>query len=390
METNTIYCGDNLKILRDLPENSVDLIYADPPFFSEETYEVIWNDGAERAMFEDRFQGNINHYVGWMRERLELCHTILKDTGSMYLHCDWHANSYLRVAMDKIFGYNNLQNEIIWCYKGGGIATHQFKRKHDTILLYTKSNKYTFNAPSIKRGHDKFYKNGVKVKSDGRALEDWWADIPSRGTATNSKEWLGYPTQKPEGLLKRIIETSSNKDDIVLDPFCGCGTSISVAQQFNRRYIGIDVSPTACRKMATRLNKLGVVVSLKNMPETVEHLKTIDPYEFQNWVVTQITGKHSNKKSGDMGIDGYHFDHKPIQVKQSDNIGRNVVDNFETAIRRAGYGKGYIYAFSFGKGAYEEVARALNEDNLDIALITVDELVKGKVIQPIEKQEGLL
>ena len=136
LKTQTIYCGDNLDVLSKFPENSVDLIYADPPFFSNKHYEIIWNDGAERAAFDDRWQGGVSHYAKWMRDRLMQCHRVLKENGSMYLHCDYHANAHLRIIMDEIFGENNFQNEIIWCYKGGGIATKQFKRKHDTIYFY--------------------------------------------------------------------------------------------------------------------------------------------------------------------------------------------------------------------------------------------------------------
>jgi len=379
METNIIYCGDNLKHLAQLPEKSVDLIYADPPFFSNRHYEVIWNDGAEIRAFEDRWQGGISQYIKWMKPRLQECHRVLKDTGSMYLHCDWHANAHLRILMDKIFGDNNFRNEIVWCYKGGGIATKQFKSKHDTIYFYAKNSKYIFNPPSIKRGYDKFYKEGVKVQSSGKALEDWWSDIPARGTATNAKEWIGYPTQKPEALLKRIIEASSNKDNIVLDPFCGCGTTIAVAQQLGRQWVGIDVSPTACRMMKERLNKLGAEVTLANMPVTLEELKAIKPFEFQSWVISKIKGTHSNRKSGDMGIDGWTFmEHKPVQVKQSESIGRNIIDNFETAIRRANYNIGFIYAFSFARGAIEEAARAELDDGITIKLIRIEDLVKGQ------------
>jgi len=386
IQTSTIYCGDNLDILRGFPDNSVDLIYADPPFFSNRHYEIIWNDGAEIRAFEDRWQGGINQYLKWMRDRLMECHRVLKDTGSMYLHCDWHANAYLRIIMDKLFGYNNLQNEIAWCYKGGGITKNQFRRKHDTIYYYTKSTNHVFNPPIITRGFDKYYKDGVKVKSAGYVIEDWWSDIPARGTATNAREWIGYPTQKPEALLKRVIEASSNKGDIVLDPFCGCGTTIAVAQQLMRKWVGVDVSPTACRMMARRLEIIGATANIENMPESIDHLKSINPFEFQSWIIHQITGKPSNKKTGDMGIDGYSFNGKPIQVKQSDNIGRNVIDNFETAIRRAGYYEGIIFAFSFVKGAYEEVARASLHDNLNITLTKVEDLLNNsEMINPVNQ-----
>lgn len=117
---NTIYAGDCKEVLRHFPENCVDMVYADPPFFSNEQYEVIWGDGYELRAFEDRWKGGIQNYIAWMKERIIECHRVLKDTGLFYLHCDWHAGHYLKVMCDEIFGYNNFRNEIVWCYSGGG------------------------------------------------------------------------------------------------------------------------------------------------------------------------------------------------------------------------------------------------------------------------------
>jgi len=114
MEVNAIYEGDNLEIMSKFPSNSVDLIYADPPFFSNRQYEVIWDDGAEIRAFQDRWKGGIEHYITWMEPRLKECQRLLRETGSMYLHCDWHANAHLRILMDRIFGENNFRNEIVW------------------------------------------------------------------------------------------------------------------------------------------------------------------------------------------------------------------------------------------------------------------------------------
>jgi len=366
MKANIIMCGDNLQQLSELPDKSIDLIYADPPFFSNRHYEIIWNDGAELRAFQDRWKGGINHYIKWMRPRLRECHRALKDTGSMYLHCDWHANAHLRILMDKIFGESNFRNEIIWCYTFGATGQKQFSRKHDTIFYYTKGNKWAFNRQAMLRDATSNWAKGKRI-----TIQDWWT-IPS----INTGERIGYPTQKPEALLKRIIEASSNKGDIVLDPFCGCGTTIAVAQQLGRQWIGIDVSPTACRMMSERLNKIGVQSTIIGMPETIEHLKALEPFNFQEWVINRIKGTHNNKKSGDMGIDGWTFlKHEPIQVKQSENIGRNVIDNFETAIRRASHNSGEIYAFSFTNSAYEEVARAENQDDIYIKLIPISKLL---------------
>lgn len=382
MEVNAIYEGDNLEILSKFSDKSVDLIYADPPFFSNKQYEVIWDDGAEIRAFQDRWKGGIEHYISWMEPRLRECHRLLKDGGSMYLHCDWHANAHLRILMDKIFGENNFQNEIIWCYGGGGASVGRFARKHDNIFFYTKSKKYIFNpqfAPY--KPHSPFHSKGEPYRKEGKVMEDYWL---IEGLGSTSKEKLGYPTQKPERLLERIIKASSNKEDIVLDPFCGCGTTLASAQKLGRNWIGIDVSPTACKLMAKRLKKeFKIGVRIVRGETDIEYLRKLAPFEFQNWVITEkFLGRVSDKKTGDMGIDGFTPQVTggfPIQVKQSEGVGRNVIDNFETAIRRLKKNKGYIIAYSFAKGSYEEVARVKNQEGLDILLRTVKELLAGKI-----------
>jgi len=383
LETNLIYCGDNLEVLAKFPEKSVDLIYADPPFFSNKQYEIIWGNGAEMKVYEDRWKGGINVYIEWMEPRIAQCHRVLKDTGSMYLHCDWHANAHLRILMDRIFEGKNFKNEIVWHYHTGGVSKRTWGSKHDTILFYTKSDRWVYNLIKEKRYYEKAFfgaTEGYLKEPDGRLYvlaypDDVW-DIPA--VLNVSKERMGYPTQKPEALLKRIIEASSNKDDIVLDPFCGCGTTLVVAHQLGRKWIGTDVSPIACSLMKDRLNKVGASdVRIVGAPKTIKELKALEPFQFQNWVIDRIGGVSSSKKSSDMGIDGYTFmERNPVQVKQSQGVGRNIVDNFETAIRREHKDVGYIVAFSFAKGAYEEAARAKLENGLDIKLVRVDEMDK--------------
>lgn len=163
----------------------------------------------------------------------------------------------------------------------------------------------------------------------------------------------------------------------MLDPFCGCGTAIAVAHKNGRRWIGVDISPTACKLMESRMRSIRAKgFRTIGMPKTVEDLKDLQPFEFQNWVMEKLYARVNPRKVGDMGIDGYYIDGSPIQVKQSEDIGRNVVDNFETAMQRIGKNKGAIVAFSFGKRAYEEVARAKLEQGLDIILKTVGEILK--------------
>jgi len=380
-----IYCGDNLYWMSRLPDEFVDLCYIDPPFFSNRHYEVIFRDGEEIRSFEDRWKGGIENYIDWMRARVQEIHRLLKPTGSFYLHCDWHAGHYLKRMCDEIFGYKNFRNEIVWFYRTGGLSKRYLPRKHDTIFFYTKSDKYTFN-PQKEKSYlmHKYGFSNVEIKKDEKGyytevfLRDVW-DLPAlRG---NQPETQGYPTQKPEALLERIIKISSNPYDLVFDCFCACGTSLVAAQKLARRWLGIDVSPTGCKLVQSRLLKLGVRAEVPGLPRTIEELKQLSPIEFQNWVIGAAGGRVSDKKSRDMGIDGYTFyglygeKEYPIAVKRMEKVGRNWVDNFETAMRRKSFNKGYIVAFDFTRDAHEEVARAKSE-GLHIELVKVDEVSK--------------
>ena len=384
MKINKLICGDNLIELAKIKEGVVDLIYIDPPFFSNKNYEVVWGDEAEIRSFKDRWKGGINNYIGWMEERVIELYRVLKPTGSMYLHCDWHASHYLKVMMDKIFSVKNFRNEIIWHYNSGSRGKLNFGKRHDVIFRYTKSDKYHLNIDEIRVP----YSPNISIPASkahyyhplGKVIGDVWKIniIPQN----DKKERLGYPTQKPEALLERIIKASSNKGDLVLDAFAGCGTALAVAQKLGRRWIGIDISPTAIKLMEKRMEKLGALdITVTGLPQSIKHLKELDPFEFQNWVINEMGAYHNKKKTGDMGIDGYvpktlFRDSAVIQVKQSEKVGRNVVDNFETAMQRANEKKGFIVAFSFTKGAYEEVARIRNK--LNIKLVTVRQLQRKK------------
>lgn len=451
IETSVIYCEDNVARMAMLPAESVDMVYLDPPFFSNRQYEVIWGDEAEVRSFEDRWAGGIEVYIGWMRERLMEIHRLLKPTGSVFLHCDPHASHYLKVMMDEVFGSSNFVNEIVWkrsdAHSDYAQGAKHLGRIHDLILLYRKSEAATFNPiytalpeATIRKwyrhveegtgrqynladitgpggaakgnpyyeflGVKRYWRYGKKRmqelydaglivqrkpgtvpaqkryldESKGVALQDVWVDIDMlRGITRNptKNERVGYPTQKPEALLERILRICSREGDIVLDPFCGCGTTLVVAHRLKRRWIGIDISPTACNMMQRRLVKAGASgFRMHNMPTTLEALRHIKPFEFQNWVIYCLNGQQANRKSGDMGIDGWTFFlHDPVQIKQSDRVGRNVVDNFETAIERAGKKMGAIVAFSFGRGANEEVARARRR-GVTIHLLTVKDLLE--------------
>lgn len=416
LETGVLYCDDNLQRLSRLPDESVDLIYLDPPFFSNRNYEVIWGDEAEVRSFEDRWEGGIQVYINWMRDRVLEMHRVLKSTGSLFLHCDWHASHYLRIMLDNVFGAKQFRNDIAWHYTGWNkkLRDH-YERRHDTLLFYGKSSQQNFPGFTDPWESEEEYltirKQKRRVDPDGRAyvlsdagggrrvkryldeamsygrpVDDVWTLDKLNNSST---EALGYPTQKPEALLERVIKGCTDEGDIVLDPFCGCGTTVTVAEKMNRRWIGIDISPTAVNIMNQRIIKAShgrTYPTVVGLPVTEQQLRALKPFEFQNWVIQRFWGTHSPRKSNDMGIDGYSYMvHDPIQVKQSDKVGRNVVDNFETAMERVGKNTGYIVAFSFTRNAREEVARARWERQMEIHLVTV-----AGLLTPTEEARGPL
>ncbi len=440
-DINQLILGDNLEILKKIESNTVDLIYLDPPFFSNRTYEVIWGDSGEVRSFDDRFSGGIDHYISWLKERVIEMHRILKPTGVIFLHCDWHANSYIRVyILDKIFGEKNFLNEILWTYNTyqGQVKTY-FAKKHDTIFFYSKTAKYTFHqqeGTNIEESVNflrwqNYIVDGNKImgsnypKTDSRftqrldawkrkngrdplpddvifevksfAIPDYWTDIQALDPKDKT-ERIGYPTQKPEKLLERIINSASNEGDLILDPFVGGGTTIAVADKLNRRWIGIDQSVQAVKVTEYRLNLQQGLFSSPFIVQLHKYdydtLRYKDAFEFENFIVTAFGGRPNIKQRGDLGLDGKTTENIPIQVKRSDNIGRNVIDNFLSAIQRSDkklYDKniaekkpaGFIIAFSFGKGATQEVARLKNEENIIIKLVTVEDII------PIAKKPSL-
>ena len=272
-----LFCGDNLKIMSGMDGDSVDLIYLDPPFNTRRVFgdfSDIWtgDDGTEGL--DDTLveicelagrvhSAGIKAYLLMMTSRLTEMHRILKPTGSIYLHCDPTASHYLKLSMDSVFGQQNFRNEVIWQYRTGGISKNHFARKHDSILFYCKTKKGSFSLPreesrDIRRfnktsedGRKYYEKAGNRYYADhGVAVTDVWDIPPVRNV---SKERTGYPTQKPLALLDRIIKASSNEGDVVLDPFCGSGTSLVAAHQLGREHIGIDINHEAVEIAESRL-----------------------------------------------------------------------------------------------------------------------------------------
>jgi len=251
LPVNRLILGDNLEIMNTLESESVDLIYLDPPFFSNRNYEVIWGDEGEIRSFKDRWSGGIDHYIAWLKERVIEMHRVLKKTGSIFLHCDWHANAYIRVhILDRVFGEKNFRNEIIWRYSSGG-ASKKF---------YSKSSNYFFNPNAIRvpRTEEVLRRINSGTKGATRAvdLDKLPEDVfDIQYINAMAKERIGYPTQKPEALLERIIKGSSKEGDVILDPFMGGGTTIAVAEKLKRRWIGIDQSVMAVKVTEQRLHK---------------------------------------------------------------------------------------------------------------------------------------
>ncbi len=382
MDTNQLYYGDNLDILRThIPDESVDLIYIDPPFNSNQAYNVIfseadgsssqaqiqafedtwrWDETTEEAYHElvgtaphllvetiKSFRGfltetNLMAYLVMMALRLVELHRALKPTGSFYLHCDPTASHYLRIILDQIFGVENFRNEIVWCYKRWPAKQTNFQKMHDIILRYGKSEEVVWNQlyDDFTEQTKKRVKGGKKIEhyvgesgkvliratnkvSPGVAMCDYW-NIPM--IAGQAKERLGYPTQKPEALLKRIIKASSNEGDVVLDGFCGCGTAIAVAQQFNRQWIGIDITHLAIALLKYRLaDAFGddVKYEIIGEPKDAESAKALaiqDRYQFQWWALSLIRARpyQGKKKGADEGVDGviYYEDVDPDKPKK--------------------------------------------------------------------------
>lgn len=415
MNKNSLYYGDNLDVLRrHIADESVDLVYLDPPFNSNATYNVLFEakDGTRAAAqikaFEDTWtwdeaaaaayhdtveaggkvaealiafrtlvgDSNMLAYLSMMAPRLVELRRVLKDTGSIYLHCDPTASHYLKLLMDGVFGPRNFRNEITWQRFGSHNDPKRFGRVSDRILYYTVSDKFTFNVVTVPYSEDhlkkrfrypdpdgrKFWPNtmlapggrgpryewnghvrnwrftrenmqrlhdrdeiyysekGMPYRKNyldelkGQPVQDLWTDIRM---TKSGREKLGYPTQKPEALLDRIIQASSTEGDVVLDPFCGCGTTIASAQKLGRPWIGIDVTHLAIGLIKTRLlDSFGdkAVYEVIGEPTTVEGAATLaeeEPYQFQAWALGLVGARGTGpiKKGADKGIDGRLYFH---------------------------------------------------------------------------------
>lgn len=399
--------------MRQLPSESIDLIYIDPPFFSNRTYNVIWGDDNEERSFSDIWEGGLDGYLVWLNARLYEMKRLLKKTGSIYVHCDWHASHYIKVEMDKIFGHENFQNEIVWCYTGPSNTTRWFPRKHDTILFYKKSNMSVFNRDDVRIPYKKLNVQhreameggiGGQLTADnveeyiekGKVPEDYWLEDRDGMTPVGRvpQQRIGYPTQKPEALLERIINASSNPGDAVADFFIGGGTAAAVTQRLGRRFIACDQSRVAIAVTAERLKAQAIMRGMEDAPipdftieqwgiYEAERLSQMPSDEFRRFVLDCYDARIP---SSDEGIHGYKGSRARVPVWVGGPSLRTpvTVDNvnaFAQAISRLprysgeeGLRDGLMLAWGFAPDAVEAAQELRERGEADIAFVRLEQV----------------
>jgi len=506
LKTNVLYYGDNLEILRKyIPDNSIDLIYLDPPFNSKKDYNILfkenggieseaqikaftdtwhWTQTAENtyhdivtngplkvarligALHDAIGQNDVMAYLVMMTARLIELHRALKPTGSLYLHCDPTASHYIKLVLDQIFGPANFRNEIVWRRTAAkGLAFTRFPSNHDIILRYSKSGKWVWNRqykehtpeyvsnfyryvepgtgrrysldnlvnPNKNRPHltyeflgvtrvwrwtkermQEAYEKGLIVQTkpgavprlkryldeqEGTPIDDIWEDIPP--VQSQASERLGYETQKPIALLERIIRASSNEGDVVLDPFCGCGTALIAAQKLNRRWIGIDITHLAITLMRNRIRDSFPGIQFEVIGEPVDlasarALARQDRYQFQWWALGLIKARPlgEKKKGADKGIDGViQFIDDPsgkpkravVQVK-SGHVAANAVRELKAVAADDALGilitleppTKPMQTEAVSAGFYH--SPGWNKDYPKIQILTIEDLLHGKTV----------
>jgi site-specific DNA-methyltransferase (adenine-specific) len=513
MSDNRLYYGDNLDILREhIPDESVDLIYLDPPFNSQQSYNVLfaspkgqpseaqitafedtwhWGEQAARELNEIVHSGHTDTvevmlalqrvlkendmlaYLVMMANRLIELHRVLKPTGSLYLHCDPAASHYLKIVLDAIFGPVNFRNEIIWKRTTAkSLATRRLPDNHDVILCYQKTDKAVWNIneafspydeqnldekteqkyskrdpdgrryqldnlinpnsdrPNLtyeflgvtrvwrwtKERMQKAYEEGLVIQPSpgavprykryldeqkGKPLGDVWSDILPLNS--QAKERLGYPTQKPVSLLERIINMSSNPGDVVLDPFCGCGTAVIAAQKLGRRWIGIDITHLAISLVEKRLKDAfaDIQFDVEGTPKDTAGARDLalrDKYQFQWWACSLVNAQpyKGKQKGADRGIDGLIFftdivDGKPktqkivVSVKGGDHVGVTMVRELITVVQQNDAEMGFLVTLTVPtqpmtvEAAKAGFYRAANgQDYPRLQILTIDDLLSGR------------
>jgi site-specific DNA-methyltransferase (adenine-specific) len=457
---NQLFYGDNLEVLqKHIGDESVDLCYVDPPFNSKRNYNQIYNnigrdDIAQSQAFVDTWEwghsaelqldmlrkepqytrrlvdtilglekilgkGGMFAYLVNMAIRFAEIWRVLKPTGSFYVHCDPTASHYLKIILDAIFcdRGGDFRNEIVWCYRGGGSPKNDFGRRHDVIYRYAKSKNLIFNADAVRipyqaegigrkddsmwgkhKGTEKIY----KPHPLGKIPEDWWQmDILN----ANDPERLGYTTQKPLTLLERIIQASSNEGDVVLDAFCGCGTTVDAAHSLNRKWIGIDITYNAVSLILKRLkdrygNAIEQQIQLFGIPKDMESAVALAHKkddrlrkEFEKWAILTYTdnlAKINDKKGSDRGIDGiaYILGGTALFSVKSGNVSVKDVRDFQAVIEREKASAGiFITLQSPTKPMLQEAATSghvkdmphlsMSRKTPKLQIVTVQEILDG-------------
>lgn len=349
--------GDCIIELKKIDSMSIDLIYLDPPFFTQKKQILSTRDNSKEYFFDDTWE-NINEYKTYIQDRLVECRRVLKNTGSIFLHCDRCASHYLRIALDKVFGDNNFQSEIVWAYKRWSNAKKGLLNCHQIILFYSKTDDFKFNTVyenyslttnidqifqkriRDKNGKTKYQenKNGeyeLIEKKKGVPLSDVW-EIPYLNP--KAKERVGYPTQKPVILLERIIKIVTDEGDVVLDPFCGSGTALVAAKLLNRRYIGIDIS-----KDAVELAKKRLANPIRSESELLKNGE--EAYLNQTEEIIEILGKiHAVPVQRNNGIDGFlkingSIVPVPVKIQRSEETLDEAIQNLAKACQKNKYTK---------------------------------------------------
>jgi DNA modification methylase len=419
---NRLFWGDNLHVMRQLPSESIDLIYIDPPFFSGRQYNVIFGDQNELRSFSDIWEGGMPGYLVWLNARLYEMKRLLKKTGSIYVHCDWHASHYIKVEMDKIFGHKNSLDELIWSYgstSGGRVSGKKFVKGHDTILVYAKSSGQQYFKLIYLPYKEKYLRDWFKYDDgDGRVYRKRWRgkgvwekqfldESPGEPSSTvieiqqvyanpqaykddriGSQELIGYPTQKPEALLERIIKASCPENGVVADFFCGGGTTPAVALRLNRPWYACDQSRVAVAVSADRLardveEKIGLEFPVPDF--TIEHwgvyeagrLSQSPPDQFRGFVLRAFG---ASIYSEDDGIHGYKGA-VPVWVgepNQKSQVSAKDVEGFANAVRKTlryqqdNLRDGIMLAWAFRPDAMEAADKLRRLRDTDLNFIQLD------------------
>lgn len=349
LEINSIFCADSVRKLKEIPSESVNLVYFDPPFFSQKKHSLTSRDDGKLYEFDDIFSTK-EEYLSLINNVLVESKRILKNDGSIFLHCDRYASHYLRVELDKVFTENNFQSEIIWTYKRWSNSKKGLLNAHQNIYFYSKSKDFKFNqiytnySPSTNidqilqerarnaKGKSEYRKdsngNVIQVKNKkGVPLSDVW-EIPYLNP--KAKERCGYPTQKPVKLLQRIIELSTDENDIILDPFCGSGTTCVAAKSLNRKFIGIDKNPEAITLSKKRLKEM-IISESGVLSKGIESY--IEKSDFENNLLSLLNAIPVQRNKG---IDGFIKSDGtliPVKIQKENETIDDAIKSLEFAVR---------------------------------------------------------